>query len=161
MKVVRDTLLLLPFAQGNTEWSGVFGGGDLWGERKVVSKLLLVLVGWNTAGETHFSLPVPRVLRWEFCGWEEADPNFKWCQRVWAQWEVHPQSLEVPHSGIPLLGPQAPPKHRVLTSHFHRLCCQLWAGSPNVCVRTSSGREGAHLESHWSRGKKPTKLSYK
>lgn len=62
------------------------------GGKESVSKLLAVPVRWNTARETHFSLPAPRVLRWEFCDWEQADPNFKWCQRVYAQQEVHPQA---------------------------------------------------------------------
>lgn len=30
---------------------------------------------------------------------------------------------------------------------------------PNASVRTSSGREEAHLESHWSRGKTPQNLA--
>lgn len=142
---VRETLLLLLLAQENTEWTDVFGGGDLScvGKGKWLSMLLAVPISWNTAGETHFSLSAPRVLRWEFCDWEETDPNFKWCQRVCAHQEVLPQSLGVPHPGIPLLGPPTPPKHTECETHTSSdsaasSLCRL----PSASVRGSTLRTG-------------------
>lgn len=72
--------------------------------------LLAVPAKWNTAGETHFSPPAPRVLRWELCDWEEADQNFKRCQRDWLRRKFTHKSWSTTPKVLPA-GSAASPRH--------------------------------------------------